>query len=391
MQMLQHEMLALRTRAQAKRALESKEQDEPERVIPPTVHTPPAATAPAAPAAPALAPTVPAAQPVNKAPQHPFSNARDAAYAPPKDRNLGLPPPAPAKAGPSFRTSAPVYNPRDASDVFESCLNAPVTLTQRQIWSIAPEVRAQLREATTPRRAPPKDDKNSGAPATQFLHDIDSPLPYTDDIPIDLESHEQQNSCHDTLLHSLPTSYTNSVQADLPAGGIVIPDPYAVYYDSGNIPDDLVVSMESSAIRSILPIIDNQQQVECIVDGGSQIIAMSEAVCHELSLIYDPRVILRMQSANGSISPSLGLARNVPFRIGDITLYLQVHIVRNPAYDVLLGRPFDVLTQSIIRNFANEDQTITICDPNSGKLATVPTVPRGPPRHRTQGFHRSRN
>jgi hypothetical protein len=25
---------------------------------------------------------------------------------------------------------------------------------------------------------------------------------------------------------------------------------------------------------------------------------------------------------------------------------LQVHVVRNPAYDILLGRPFDVLTQA---------------------------------------------
>lgn len=146
--------------------------------------------------------------------------------------------------------------------------------------------------------------------------------------------------------------------------------------------------METSAIRSILPVIDHKQTVECIIDPGSQIVCMSEAVCYELSLAYDPRIILQMQSANGSINPSLGLARNVPFLIGDITLYLQVHVVRDPPYDVLLGRPFDVLTQSIVHNFANEDQTITICDPNTGQVSTVPTVPRGPPRIRQRGFHK---
>jgi hypothetical protein len=203
------------------------------------------------------------------------------------------------------------------------------------------------------------------------------PLPFSTDSTIDL--------------NSLSASYTDSAQANLPAGGIVVSDPLEVFYNSGEIPDDLVVSMESSAIRSILPIIDNQQQVESIVDPGSQIIAMSEAVCHDLALTYDPRVVLRMVSANGSVSPSLGLARNVPFRIADIVLYLQVHVVRNPAYDVLLGRPFDILTQSIVRNFSNEDQTITICDPNTGKVATVPTVPRGPARHRMSGFPNSRN
>ena len=57
-------------------------------------------------------------------------------------------------------------------------------------------------------------------------------------------------------------------------------------------------------------------------------------------------------------------------------MYLQVHVISLPAYDVLLGRPFDVLTESVVRNFANEDQTITIQDPNTGRRVTVPTRPR---------------
>ena len=101
----------------------------------------------------------------------------------------------------------------------------------------------------------------------------------------------------------------------------------------------------------------------------------------ELGLIYDPAVILNMQSANGEVDRSLGLARNVPIQIGDITLYVQIHVIRNPAYDILLGRLFDILTESVVHNFANEDQTIAIRDPNSGHRATVPTMPRGQPRH----------
>ncbi|KAF7359866.1 hypothetical protein MVEN_00712100 [Mycena venus] len=390
MQTLMAEMNALRTRAQAKRALEHKNADDaPDRTIPPTTQTP-AAPAPAP--TPADAPAAPPTQAATNSPQHPFANARDAAYAPPKDRNLGLP--DTTKSGPAYCTTAPIYNEKDASEVFKSSMNAPVTITQRQLLSIAPEVRSLTREATTSHRAPPKDNKNPIAPAAQFIHRSDTPLPFSNTLsPIHetLEEQRTKDTRHTALLNSLPSTYTHSAQANLPADGIVIPDPYAVFYDAGEIPDDLIVSMESSAIRSILPVIDNQQQVESIVDGGSQIVAMSEAVCHELALAYDPRIILRMQSANGSVSPSLGLARNVPFRIGDITLYLQVHIVRNPAYDVLLGGPFNVLTQSIVCNFANEDQTITICDPNSGKLATVPTIPRGPPHHCAQGFPNSRN
>jgi len=100
-----------------------------------------------------------------------------------------------------------------------------------------------------------------------------------------------------------------------------------------------------------------------------------------------------MQSVNGIIDKSLGLARNIPCCIGDITLYLQIHVIHNPTYDILMGQPFDVLTQSIIRNYANKDQTITICDPNSGEVTTIPTIPRGHHKHQfkfnndTQNFH----
>ena len=83
--------------------------------------------------------------------------------------------------------------------------------------------------------------------------------------------------------------------------------------------------------------IDNQIDMECIVDPGSQIIAMSEALCHNLALIYDPTIQLNMQSANGKIDRSLGLVRNVPCQIGTIMLYLQMHMICNPTYDILLG------------------------------------------------------
>ena len=56
---------------------------------------------------------------------------------------------------------------------------------------------------------------------------------------------------------------------------------------------------------------------------------------------------------------------------------MQVHIIGSPAYDILLGRPFDILTESIVRNFSNEDQTVTITDPNTGQRHTIPTFPRG--------------
>ena len=148
-----------------------------------------------------------------------------------------------------------------------------------------------------------------------------------------------------------------------------INDPIEMYYKSlgpGKMPDVncLTVASELSAIRSVCGLLCNCHQVECILDPGCQIVAMSEKECNALSLDYDPEIRLHMESANGSHTWSLGLSRNVPIKIADITLYFQIHVVPTPAYTLLLGRPFDVLTRTVVQNFANEDQTITITDPN---------------------------
>ena len=100
---------------------------------------------------------------------------------------------------------------------------------------------------------------------------------------------------------------------------------------------------------------------------------MSEAACHALALIYDPCIHLCMQSANHEVDETLGLACNVPILIGDITLYIQFHIVWNPAYKVLLGRPFNILVESIVQNYSNKDQMIMIHDLNSRRIMMVLT------------------
>src|SRR6266542_1060420 len=113
---------------------------------------------------------------------------------------------------------------------------------------------------------------------------------------------------------------------------------------------------------AIILLVNNQLKVESIVNPGCQIIAMSEDCCHALVLPYDPTILINMQSTNSIVDPLLGLARNVPFLIGSLTVYMQVHVIRSPVYDILIGRPFDILTESVIRNYRNKDQTIMIHD-----------------------------
>jgi hypothetical protein len=247
-------------------------------------------------------------------------------------------------------------------------MEAPITITQRELLSLSPEVRSQVRDVTTTRRVP-----LNPSTATQNVLQLEE----EDKENIDITSTETAFSLPCCAPHP---RYRQPCEP--PKGAIIVPDPIERYYRSlppGQAPDPerLIVAKESSAVRSIFAIIDSTNKRECILDPGCQIVAMSEDTCHELALAYDPGIRLNMQSANGTLDWSLGLARNVPFTVGSITLYMQVHIIGSPAYDVLLGRPFDILTESIVRNFANEDQTITINDPNTGQRFTVPTFPRG--------------
>jgi Aspartyl protease len=167
-----------------------------------------------------------------------------------------------------------------------------------------------------------------------------------------------------------------------PEGALVIPDLIETYVRSlprGKVPDPdkLVISCKNAAVRSVFALVNNNRKKECILDSGCQVVTISRAVSHELGISYDPTFCISMQSANGELDMSLGLARNVPFKIGPVTFYMQAHVIDSSAYDVLLGRPFDVLTESVIQNFTNEDQTITIHDPNTGQHVTVPTLAQG--------------
>lgn len=286
------------------------------------------------------APVVPAE---NISASHPFTGAKDANYLPPKNRNFGAAPPAKGR-DPSYHAQAPIQDVRIADSVYKRTIeNQAITLSYEELLALSPEVRQRYREALTPKRVP--------SAKTHLL---------TEEV--------------------LPFAGDNRGGA---TDGTIIQDPLEIYFNSAVGPETIPirVAKESHSLRSIMMLVDSKEEVESVLDPGSMIIAISEACCNSIGLLYDPTFRLHMESANGEVDESLGLARNVPFTIGPITIFLQLHVVKSPAYDILLGRPFDVLTQSIIKNYQNEDMTITIEDPNSRKIVTIPTLRRGPPRY----------
>ena len=104
------------------------------------------------------------AEPVDRTnvePEHPFRNARDANYVPPLNRNVGAPIKVPhtvaRRPDAAYQNKPPVHDPKIAVDVYQRAMGAPVTVTCQELLSIAPEVRAQVREAITAKRLPNKD------------------------------------------------------------------------------------------------------------------------------------------------------------------------------------------------------------------------------------------
>ena len=85
-----------------------------------------------------------------------------------------------------------------------------------------------------------------------------------------------------------------------PLGALIIEDPYEVYLCitlEDRSPNCLTIAKESSMLCTILPLINHNQYIESVLNPSSQVITMSEAACHALALIYNPRIHLHMQSA----------------------------------------------------------------------------------------------
>ncbi|CAK5284319.1 unnamed protein product [Mycena citricolor] len=124
-----------------------------------------------------------------------------------------------------------------------------------------------------------------------------------------------------------PVFYHNTVKGEIPIDAVVVTDPYEMYLESipsNENPRHVYVGNSLAAPRTINRQINVRLDMDCILDSGSQIVSMafSEAVNAQLS--WDPKVVIYMESTNGSISKALGLARNVPFRFGTILVYLLV-------------------------------------------------------------------
>ena len=279
----------------------------------------------------------------------------------------------------AYKHQAPIENLQHERDALTSLYNAPVTLTAETLISISPSIRQDLVRALSKKRMPVQMAQNRKVTIVEEL-DIEG-VPIKQIKPVMPKSDTNMISLSDLNIKTTFTVTTED-QGDMPKGSIVFNDPVAQYLQElgpSETPKQIYVAKESHALRSVYPLINKTGRVESLLDGGSQIVAMDVEIAKKLAVSWDPDIKIQMQSANKTVEETLGLARNVPFIFGSITVYLQVHVIMDPAYKVLLGRPFDVLTESMIQNYRDGGQTVVVTDPNTRKRCVLPTYERGKP------------
>jgi hypothetical protein len=262
-----------------------------------------------------------------------------------------------------YRQEAPVEQDVDLANIVDRSLDLPVPVTMCEMLAIAPEYRKKCKEYISRRRVPVQEQQVN----VQLETDLAKEQPMVTVNLTSLKDGElRRGQVHDEDGHGVEAWVVN--------------DPIASYLETmpeGVRPRILFAANESEALRSIPVIINGISREEALLDSGSQIVAMSEAAARRNELTWDPDFTINMQSANGQVERTCGLARNVPFRIGLMTIYLQVHVLDSPAYRVLLGRPFDVITKSEVKTEADDRQTIVLTNPSNGERLVLPTYCRG--------------
>ena len=263
-----------------------------------------------------------------------------------------------------YKNRAPLQIDGRAKDLIMEALKIPINLTTEDLLNVSESARQELKRLLTKKRLEKK--------VVAFTQEPE----VTEDVG-GTESDEQIDV---TELPEATFEISTEEKDGVPKGSIIISDPVVQYLSTispGEKPKAIVVARESQGLRAVYPLINGVGEVESLLDGGSQIVSMSKAVAEDLEIPWDPDITVQMQSANSSLEETLGLAKNVPFLFGHITVYLQVHVMGKPAYKVLLGRPFDAITESVVKNAKDGGQSLTLTDPNTGERCVMHTHERG--------------
>ncbi|KAF5339295.1 hypothetical protein D9757_015534 [Collybiopsis confluens] len=279
---------------------------------------------------------------------------------------------------PSYRVRNELFKDGLAEEVATKVLEGTVQLSIEEMLGISSLVKKILERKLKNRRVEPKRGKS--AYVAVLTDNGETQIP---EMPTGVLMRGNYIDIDDlALAPEIMFEYLSEERDGMPAGSWVQKDVVECFHNDLPIDDErrdmIVVAGNSKGLRSIAARINHRNEiVEGILDSGSQIVSIDRLVATQLGLTWDPNVTLQMQDSHGGLGRTEGLARNVPFTFGDLTIYLQLHVQNRAPYMLLMGRPFDALTESNVKTFANGDTELTITCPNSKRQCVVPTFARG--------------
>ena len=139
--------------------------------------------------------------------------------------------------------------------------------------------------------------------------------------------------------------------------------------------DKITVAHHSLPLRTITCQI-GESSFEGIMDEGSTVVAMSQSTWEAVGKPLDPTLVMHMEVANGQTSHTAGVMLNFPVIIAGLTFHLQIQVVENAPFDILLGKPFYALSRAMIFTELDGRTLVTLTDPNTHQKATVATRKR---------------
>ncbi|EIN13453.1 hypothetical protein PUNSTDRAFT_30996, partial [Punctularia strigosozonata HHB-11173 SS5] len=129
-------------------------------------------------------------------------------------------------------------------------------------------------------------------------------------------------------------------------------------------------------LRVLRPLISGQIEAECVIDSGSEGVMMRKDVWAATGLPLFLDDAISITAANSTTTRTLGGLRNVLFNIGGMEVYLQVQVIDDAPWEVLLGRSFFTHTACETKDLPDGSSTLTLTHPETGERVLVPTLER---------------
>ena len=143
----------------------------------------------------------------------------------------------------------------------------------------------------------------------------------------------------------------------------------------------MVVGVDCLPLQCINGLVNRKYPVECTLDSGAQLIAMRRAIWTDLSQYLQfplkPTRMYNMVAADHGRSSTLGTLENVLLKFGDVELYIRVQVVEDALFDILLRQPFFAVAGAQTSHSTSGEQLITLKDPNNGSVVTLATKGKG--------------